>query len=205
MLILYQNLQNVDLHRYDEAWEKDAEDVFMKIPQTSIVHTEDAQLPSTPRYVDTSSASLIPRLPNTVIIDLRQSEDYEALHIPGSENVPIVESKDWKPFSDASVLEKLWLKLEAAFDPTTKTGQMIQEDRQRPIVLLCYDGNSARVATSVLRAKGFEADSVRGGIDALNSWQQPLTPISKTMSKDSAVSLSVEEVVAEKKPYLKLV
>ncbi|WYZ38249.1 hypothetical protein EsH8_III_000163 [Colletotrichum jinshuiense] len=199
-----ENLQNVDLHRYDEAWEKDAEDVFMKIPQTSIVHTEDAQLPSTPRYVDTSSASLIPRLPNTVIIDLRQSEDYEALHIPGSENVPIVESKDWKPFSDASVLEKLWLKLEAAFDPTTKTGQMIQEDRQRPIVLLCYDGNSARVATSVLRAKGFEADSVRGGIDALNSWQQPLTPISKTMSKDSAVSLSVEEVVAEKKPYLKL-
>lgn len=38
------------------------------------------------------------------------------------------------------------------------------------ILVVCYDGDSARVATSVLRAKGVEADSVRGGHRALKMY-----------------------------------
>jgi len=35
------------------------------------------------------------------------------------------------------------------------------------VLVVCYDGDTARVATSVLRAKGLEADSVRGGQNAM--------------------------------------
>lgn len=35
------------------------------------------------------------------------------------------------------------------------------------VLVLCYDGDTARVATSVLRARGLDADSVRGGYQAL--------------------------------------
>lgn len=35
------------------------------------------------------------------------------------------------------------------------------------VLVVCYDGDTARVATSVLRAKGLNADSVRGGYRAL--------------------------------------
>lgn len=30
-------------------------------------------------------------------------------------------------------------------------------------LVICYDGDTSRVATSVLRAKGYAADSIRGG------------------------------------------
>ncbi|KAI8244678.1 Cysteine synthase B [Colletotrichum sp. SAR 10_96] len=156
-----ENLQKVDLHRYDEAWEKEPAEAFMHIPQSVIPNELSEKLPSTPRYVDTSSASLIPRSPNTVIVDLRRQEDYQTHHIPGSENVPVVESKDWEPFSDAKVLETLWLKLEATFEATSEIGKKMEQHRSKPILLLCYNGNNARVAASVLRAKGFEADCLQ--------------------------------------------
>lgn len=35
------------------------------------------------------------------------------------------------------------------------------------VLVICYHGDTARVATSVLRAKGIEADSLRGGYQAL--------------------------------------
>lgn len=38
------------------------------------------------------------------------------------------------------------------------------------ILVLCYDGDTARVATSVLRAHGLDADSVRGGYRALKTY-----------------------------------
>ncbi|GJC87789.1 putative siderophore biosynthesis protein SbnA [Colletotrichum liriopes] len=200
-----ENLQKVDLHRYDEAWEKDPAEIFMQIPQTSIVHTEDAQLPSTPRYIDRSSASLIPRLPNIAVIDLRKPEDFQMNHVPGSENISVVESSDWKPFSDAQVLEKLWLKLEATFDSDTEAGKILEENRHKPIVVLCYDGDSARVATSVLRAKGFEADSIRGGLRALEDFQRTPEPTPTAVSKTLTVASSVEELVAVEKTHLRLV
>ncbi|KAK1978793.1 cysteine synthase [Colletotrichum cereale] len=198
------NLQKVDLHRYDEAWEKDPEEVFIQIPQTSIIHAEDAQLSSTPRSIDTGSASLISCHPNRAIIDLRKPEDFQKNHIPGSENIPIVESSNWKPFSDAKILEKLWLKLEATFDSKAESGMIMEEHRQKPIVVLCYDGDSARVATSVLRAKGFEADSVRGGMRAMEDFQRTPEPIPTTILETLAVTSSLK-AVENQKPYLRVV
>lgn len=35
------------------------------------------------------------------------------------------------------------------------------------MLVICYNGDTARIATSVLRAKGIEGDSLRGGYQAL--------------------------------------
>ncbi|OLN97762.1 Cysteine synthase B [Colletotrichum chlorophyti] len=188
------NLQKVDLYRYDEAWERDPTDAFVQIPPTSLIHAEDAQLPSTPRYVSTENAPFIPRLPNTVIIDLRRTEDYRNLNIPGSINIPAVASKDWKPFADAVLLEKLWTELEALFAPTTDTGKQMEGYRRRPVLVVCYNGDCSRVATSVLRAQGFEADSVRGGLRALTDLRELEELSSATISKQPAVISSVREL-----------
>lgn len=175
----------------------------MHIPESVIPNELSEKLPSTPRYVDTSSASLIPRSPNTVIVDLRRQEDYQTHHIPGSENVPVVESKDWEPFSDAKVLETLWLKLEATFEATSEIGKKMEQHRSKPILLLCYNGNNARVAASVLRAKGFEADCVRGGFRSLDNLQQNQTVGPPSLAKTNG-HVHVQELAAGEKPYLRL-
>lgn len=52
------------------------------------------------------------------------------------------------------------------------------------VLVVCYDGDSARVATSVLRARGLEADSVRGGYRALQMFgeQAAVKAIGATVS-----------------------
>ncbi|KAJ4377314.1 hypothetical protein N0V83_000139 [Neocucurbitaria cava] len=139
-----QNLAAVDLYRYDEAWELQ--------PTEALSHFAD----------DTTLK------PNTILIDLRTPLDFVACQIPGAYNLPLqsVKSSSPSPFSDAAVLESQWRDLEAmltsdrinAYDLSGKT-----------VCMICYNGDTARVATSVLRAKGIVAVSIRGGYAALRS------------------------------------
>ncbi|PFH61101.1 hypothetical protein XA68_18255 [Ophiocordyceps unilateralis] len=121
-------------------------------------YDEKRRLASSPRL-----DGLIHPKPGTVVIDLRQAADFARFSLPASVNLPLVESETVSPFSDPRILRALWLRLEDTFKTTDP---MLLLDGKR-ILLLCYDGDSARVATSVLRAKGHEADSVRGGFGAL--------------------------------------
>lgn len=68
-----------------------------------------------------------------------------------------------KTFSDPGVLEAQWSELEAMF----KDPSVITKLDSHHVLVICYNGDTARVATSVLRAKGIEADSLRGGYQAL--------------------------------------
>lgn len=99
------------------------------------------------------------------ILDLRTADDFARWHLSSSVNVPLhsLDSRAPGPFSDPTVLEAQWLELESLFSESN-TLSKLQAHR---VLLLCYNGDTARVATSVLRAKGIEADSVRGGYRAL--------------------------------------
>jgi rhodanese-related sulfurtransferase len=68
------------------------------------------------------------------------------------------------PFFDAAVLEKQWKELDAMFSQNTLNAYDLAGKK---IGVLCYDGDTARVATSVLRAKGIAASSIKGGFQAL--------------------------------------
>ncbi|KAI1099340.1 tryptophan synthase beta subunit-like PLP-dependent enzyme [Jackrogersella minutella] len=146
--ITNESLTKVDLYRYDEAWEKDAAVAL-------------------PLFLDERSLNGAIAIKNdSTIIDLRQPTDFGKFNLPGSINLPFADPSRPSPFSEPAVLEALWLKLENCFK--TPSDELITLLQGKRILLLCYDGDSSRVATSVLRAKGYEADSVRSGFRALS-------------------------------------
>jgi rhodanese-related sulfurtransferase len=95
----------------------------------------------------------------TVLIDLRKPGDFIASQIPGSYNLPLqsLNASTASPFFDAAVLEKQWTELDAMFSQNTLNAYDLAG---KNIGVLCYDGDTARVATSVLRAKGIAASSI---------------------------------------------
>ncbi|KAI1774430.1 tryptophan synthase beta subunit-like PLP-dependent enzyme [Hypoxylon cercidicola] len=165
--IANESLTKVDLYRYDEAWEKDA---AVALPSFLDVKrmTHDAPIFNLRSraigVIGRSGAVALKQ--DATIIDLRQSIDFEVFSLPGSVNLPFVSSSHASPFSDPVVLEMLWPKLDDYFStPPDDLFRLLQGKR---ILLLCYDGDSSRMATSILRAKGYEAESVRGGFRALD-------------------------------------
>ncbi|EGO61136.1 hypothetical protein NEUTE1DRAFT_76914 [Neurospora tetrasperma FGSC 2508] len=150
-----EHLTKVDLYRYDDKWEKEPADAL------DLFFTQDDALASALVPI----TSKVKPQPQTSIIDLRQPLDFHDFHLPGSVNVPFVHEDTPSPFSEPYILESLWKRLEETFKAPSK--ELRDLLRGRRILLLCYDGDSARVATSVLRAKGHEADSIKGGFKAL--------------------------------------
>lgn len=126
------------------------------------------QFYGSPRSLAQSPLSEIVLKPQNRVLDLRQKDDFHAWHLPGSVNLPLssVGPHSPSPFSDPGVLEAQWVELEKIF----KDDVLVSDLGRHHVLVVCYDGDSARVATSVLRAKGLEADSVRGGHRALRMY-----------------------------------
>ncbi|SPO01905.1 probable cysteine synthase B [Cephalotrichum gorgonifer] len=154
------HLAAVDLYRYDDRWEVEATEAL-----NSFFNLDEA-LSHAPVPITSKVASK----PDTSVIDLRQSLDFQDFHLPGSVNVPFVYEGTPSPFSDPYVLESLWRKLEETFKAPNK--DLLNLINGKRVLLLCYDGDSARVATSVLRAKGYEADSLKGGFRELRKLRE---------------------------------
>ncbi|KAK5988875.1 O-acetylserine (thiol)-lyase-like protein [Cladobotryum mycophilum] len=165
-------LLKTDLYRYDEKWERGPADALGAFFDVKALFIDDILLAfSRMDSVDGSkSEDLIPSKPDTSIIDLRQPADFDQFHLPGSTNLPFVHQSTPSPFSDPAVLESLWQRLEDTFkDPTPEVRSLVHGKR---VLLICYDGDSSRVATSILRAKGYEADNLRGGFEALSQMRR---------------------------------
>ena len=150
-------LLDVDLYRYDEAWERDAIAVINDFYPKSALRDVLVGAPAT-------------RKTDTAIIDLRQHVDFERFHLPGSTNVPFVHSHQPSPFSDPVGLASLWTKLKQGFKlPDEGLNALLSQKRA---LLLCYDGDSSRVANSVLRQMEYHTESVRGGFKALQKLRE---------------------------------
>jgi cysteine synthase A len=125
------------LYRYDEAWE----------------------LEST-RALSQFADSLNEK--GATLLDLRKPNDFATSHVPGAYNLPLrsLSASTPSPFSDASVLESQWKELEVTFTTDrVNAHDLVGKD----VHVVCYSGDTARVATSVLRARGIAAYSLRGG------------------------------------------
>jgi rhodanese-related sulfurtransferase len=139
-----QNLADVDLYRYDEAWELQPTEAIAQYSRND------------------STAS------STVLIDLRKPEDFISSHIPGSYNLPLqsLNRTTPNPFFDADVLETQWREINSMLSPNTISAYDLTG---KNVGVICYHGDTARVATSVLRAKGIIASSIKGGFCALTT------------------------------------
>ncbi|KAI0160048.1 tryptophan synthase beta subunit-like PLP-dependent enzyme [Hypoxylon sp. FL1284] len=161
--ITNESLTKVDLYRYDEAWE-----VAAAIALPSFLDVQRTTYHDLKSGVTDATVTL---KEDTAIIDLRQSADFEQFSFPGATNLPFASPSRTSPFSDPAVLEALWPQLDAYF--SKPQDDLLSQIQGKRILVLCYDGDSSRVATSVLRAKGYAAESVRGGFRALNELGAP--------------------------------
>ena len=76
-------------------------------------------------------------------------------------------AEDSSPFFNAELLERQWMELDALFGADTP--QCAELSRaQRDVMLLCYNGDTSRVATSILRHRGMKAFSLKGGATGLS-------------------------------------
>lgn len=159
-----QELLGVDVYRYDEKWEREASDAlgdFYGVDETT-VDVLVRQASRMPLGGGPELEGLVRPKAGTTVIDLRQASDHDRVRLPGSVNMPLVQPETPSPYYDTKVLKDLWQRLERTFEkPDPELETLI---RRRRVLLVCYDGDSSRMAASVLRAKGCEADCIRGGL-----------------------------------------
>ncbi len=79
------------------------------------------------------------------VVDIRESPDYEAWHIPGSTSLPVYDA----------------LRSGKAESLLSQTASL---PRDRPIVAVCRAGNTSLTAAALLEQSGFDAVSLRGGM-----------------------------------------
>lgn len=117
-------------------------------------------------FLETNIAHSIVREAD-LLIDLRKPADFSRWSLPHAINVPLetLDENNLRPFSNSKILEKQWSELAAVLEE--KKDSLIAAAQGRDVVLVCYDGDTARIATSILRAKNIEAFSIRGGVREL--------------------------------------
>lgn len=71
----------------------------------------------------------------------------------------------------------------------TPDREINEKIRGKKLLLLCYDGDSARVATSVLRAHGYDAHSIKGGYNQIG---QSLSELNEALEQEIEVAKSGE-------------
>jgi hydroxyacylglutathione hydrolase len=99
----------------------------------------EAMLTTSPHVADTDIDTLEQRPPQSVLLDVREPEEYAHGHVPGALNLPQADL--------ATRLEEL--------------------PRNRPVIVICQSGNRARRAAQYLIQQGFaDVTNVHGGTEA---------------------------------------
>lgn len=103
-----------------------------------------------------------------MLLDLRKPDDFISSNIPGSYNLPLqsLGSNTPSPFFDAEALERQWKEIDNMLSLNTICAYDLAG---KNVGVICYNGDTARVATSVLRARGIIASSIKGGFEALTA------------------------------------
>ncbi|MBL8345027.1 MAG: rhodanese-like domain-containing protein [Rubrivivax sp.] len=118
-----------------------------------------------------------------LLVDVREPEEFAALHIAGSLNVP------------RGVLEQA---CEWDFDATVP---VLAAGRQREIVVLCRSGTRSLLAADVMQAMGFERiASLKTGLRGWNDYEQPLVDANgRPVHADAAQALLSPDLRAEQR------
>ncbi len=99
-------------------------------------------------YDLTTPAGVAGRLEEIQIVDVREDDEWLAGRVEGSIHIPL-----------NSLL----------------AGVMDGVETGRPVVAVCRQGTRSEVATLMLRARGFEAYNLEGGLEAWAAQNLPLT------------------------------
>lgn len=117
-----------------------------------------------------------PDMSNVTVIDLRSSQDFNNGHLPGANNIPLatLTAETPSPFEDVNVLQTQWKILRAMCDENGELGHLSSTTISGSNVLLCYNGETSRLATAVMRARGIRAYSGKGGVNAIRGLESSI-------------------------------
>lgn len=113
----------------------------------------------------------------TALVDLRSPSAKTKGNLVGAIAAPLATSStgDKSPFADARLLRTIWSECDRLYGPRQKAegpqmdpiGGETMALRGLKTFLVCEQGDVARVCSSVMRANGVEAYSMRGGFEAV--------------------------------------
>lgn len=107
---------------------------------------------------------LLQEAPDTFLLDIREPEEFNAAHIPGSINVPrgLLEGAcDWN------------------YDDTVPE---LVKARQQKVVVICRSGNRSVLAAYTMKLMGYEDPvSLKTGIRGWNDYEQPIVDTDKNI------------------------
>lgn len=165
---------DVDVNEYDTNWEISVREAAARLYGSEQPSGSTATLPwSQPPGSAINSRSNhdqpnLPQLsPNTKVIDIRPSKDFLIGHLPGSINTPLADllSTSGSPYDNVDVLRQQWNNLKALSEQDAF--RLTLGDEAEQVYFVCYNGETSRLATALLRGQGVKAHSIRGGVDAL--------------------------------------
>ena len=172
-----QSLLSFDLDKYDLKWEispykamamlygKDWTNQSKPLWNGSTLSEDSACSEDSASSEDSTSSPLLTS--NITLLDLRSKRDFDDRHIRGSVSTPL---RDLTPaseslFDDVEALHAQWVNMKAKFDGDDLPHGF--DPVSGPMIVLCYNGETSRLATAVMRAKGWEAYSIKGGMSAI--------------------------------------
>ncbi|KAG8525193.1 uncharacterized protein KY384_008837 [Bacidia gigantensis] len=112
-------------------------------------------------------------------VDLRCPNDFKSCHVTGAYSCPLPNSMAETPtpfdFGDTKVLLDQWKELNVML--RNQEASQWLSDKESPLVVIDYNGDTSRILTAILRAQGVEAYSFRDGMPGvlkyLNSEDHP--------------------------------
>ena len=121
--------------------------------------------------------------PDALIVDIRETHEYDTMHIPDSINVP------------RGILENA---CEWDFEETEPE---LVEARDRPVVLVCRSGNRTTLAANTLQQMGYEnVISLKTGLRGWSDYELPLVDIEEqAVDVDTADRYFVNKILPEQR------
>lgn len=152
-----QHLLDIDTHPYDAAWELEATAAAEWLHKTAKFALSE-----------TLSEKVV-AVPDVKVVDIRAPADFAKEALFGAQNVPFdsVKAGIASPFDDVAVLEDQWTEMKELVGPEPAGHELTEGGG--PFLVVCYDGESSRVFTSILRARGAEVYSIKGGFPSLKA------------------------------------
>ncbi|KAF4624026.1 hypothetical protein G7Y89_g14148 [Cudoniella acicularis] len=157
------HLTEVDLYNnYEEVKERDPGAVIPDFYELSTVSASMAT-PTLPLKLR----------PDHAVIDLRSSVEFEISHLPEALNTPLKSliPGGSSPFADSDIFAAQWRELEGLFGGgslDTASDLAKELSQKKKLLVVCEAGDTARVAASILRVKGANAECLKGGMLAMN-------------------------------------
>ncbi|KAG0644939.1 hypothetical protein D0Z07_9338 [Hyphodiscus hymeniophilus] len=156
--ILDSDLSGIDVHKYDPSWELTSAQVLESVRRHQSCDADAQDRSNTANQ----AIDVVPH--NMIILDLRTSGDFSSTRLIGAINKPLQTLKpaSLSPFDDKETLKNQWIELEHGFFDAEE--RRLGHLNGQYFLLICYNGETSRVACSVMRSKSLESYSCCGGM-----------------------------------------